>query len=90
MEQVLIDGLSSGISGSERHRSDEHRNDGEGEQEEMLSTHDDEPRRARMPSYLIAYHERCGAGLMEVHKQRLGLFASDLQLATLCGRPRHG
>jgi hypothetical protein len=27
MEQVLIDGLSSGFSGSERHRSDEHRND---------------------------------------------------------------
>jgi hypothetical protein len=29
MEQVFIDGLSSGFSGSERHRSDEHRNDRE-------------------------------------------------------------
>ena len=30
MEPVLVDGLSSGLSGSERHRSDERRDKGEG------------------------------------------------------------
>lgn len=60
----MTDRMSSGLSGSKRHRGHEGRKNGEGEQEKMVSTHHDEPRRARLPH--SNNHGCYGAGLMEV------------------------